>query len=190
MDWKPIVQNRWLLVLGALGVALLLFGSMWNKTGPSVSTLASSGSSGNTTATNSTAATLSADASLIDPALAFENAYDTQLSNILDQIAGVNSVHVMVTLDSTESLRLAQNVQSTKQASSSTVNQQTMTVRLPDGSTEPVVIQRLAPAVRGVLVTVNATDFYTAKAEILDAITNVLDVPAYKISIEPQKQNS
>ncbi|SIS63158.1 hypothetical protein [Alicyclobacillus vulcanalis] len=39
----------------------------------------------------------------------------------------------------------------------------------------------------GVLVTVDADDFVQAKTEIVDAITNVLDVPAYKITVEPQK---
>lgn len=190
MDWKPILQNRWLLVLGVLGVVLLLFGTMWNRTGSSVSTLASAGTAGKSGGGNTTSTALSTNASSVDPALAFENIYDSQLTSILDQVAGVNSVHVMVTLDSTESLQLAQDIQKTTQSSSSTVNQQPTTVRLANGSTAPVVIQRLAPAVRGVLVTVNARDFYTAKAEIIDAITNVLDVPAYKISIEPQKQNS
>jgi len=41
--------------------------------------------------------------------------------------------------------------------------------------------------VLGVLVTVDADDFVQAKTEIVDAITNVLDVPAYKITVEPQK---
>ncbi|WP_062306043.1 hypothetical protein [Alicyclobacillus sendaiensis] len=41
--------------------------------------------------------------------------------------------------------------------------------------------------VLGVLVTVDANDFVQAKTEIVDAITNVLDVPAYKITVEPQK---
>ncbi|WP_206831011.1 hypothetical protein [Alicyclobacillus fructus] len=41
--------------------------------------------------------------------------------------------------------------------------------------------------VLGVLVTVDADDFVQAKTEIVDVITNVLDVPAYKITVEPQK---
>ncbi|WP_067848177.1 hypothetical protein [Alicyclobacillus mali (ex Roth et al. 2021)] len=41
--------------------------------------------------------------------------------------------------------------------------------------------------VLGVLVTVDAENFFQAKTEIVDAITNVLDVPAYKITVEPQK---
>ncbi|WP_067617638.1 hypothetical protein [Alicyclobacillus acidiphilus] len=45
------------------------------------------------------------------------------------------------------------------------------------------------PQVIGVLVTVNADNFFTAKSEIVESITNVLDVPAYKISVEPQKGN-
>lgn len=191
MDWKPFLQNRWLLVLGVLGIALLLFGSVWSKTGGAVSTLAAKqGQTSNGLASGN--ATLSANVDTIDPALAFENLYDTQLTSMLNEVAGVNGVHVMVTLDATETLQLAKSLQKTTQQQgsgkgSTTVNEQPVTIRSQDGSDQPVVVDRLAPAVRGVLVTVNADDFYTAKAEIIDAITNVLDVPAYKISVEPQK---
>lgn len=190
MDWKPLLQNRWLLVLGALGIALLVVGSVWSKGVGTVSTL----SSGNTTNGISPRSdnALSADVNVVDPALAFENLYDTQLTTILDQISGVNAVHVMVTLDATETLQLAERLQQTTQQqgsgkSSTTINKEPVTIRTQDGSDQPVVVERLAPAVRGVLVTVNANDFYVAKSEIIDAITNVLDVPAYKISVEPQK---
>ncbi|MDQ0188355.1 hypothetical protein JI721_15550 [Alicyclobacillus cycloheptanicus] len=191
MDWKPFLQNRWLLVLGALGIVLLVFGSIWSRAGNAVQTVAGVAQQTQNSTTGSSNE-LSSDVNQVDPGLVFENLYDSQLTNMLDQIAGVNSVHVMVTLDSTETLRLAQNLQETTQEqggtkTSTSVNKQTTTIHTASGADEPIVIERLAPAVRGVLVTVNAQDFYTAKAEIIDAITNVLDVPAYKISVEPQK---
>jgi len=134
-----------------------------------------------------------------DSAFAYQDMYDKQLQAMLLSIQGVNSVSVMVTLDASESIQVADNSRVTKTSQSGTGNQtssststdnQVVTTRDTNGDEVPYVIQRLTPKVRGVLVTVYATDFAVAREEIIDAITNVLDVPAYKISVEPEKSKS
>jgi stage III sporulation protein AG len=192
MDLKPILQNKWLLILGILGILCLLIGTFWNSGAhPTTAVLTSSpGSPGNTTHGDELANDAQ-PASITD----LESQYDQRLTAMLKKIRGIHDVSVMVTLQSTEALQVANNVHkqtqtqtSGNQTTSSSVSEddQVFTQRTEDGSSEPFVVQRMQPQVRGVLVVVQADDFYTAKAEIIDAIRNVLDVPAYKISVEPQ----
>ncbi len=193
MDWKPLLQNKWLLVLALLGIVCLVLGSVWKPHGtlPTMTTTA-----GNTVGGTTSGASNQTQVSTTDTTTtaAYESMYDQQLQNILSQISGINQVSVMVTFDTTSDAQLAMNTRETKQTqssgSSTTTDNEIFTTTNPDGSRSPYVQETLMPQVRGVLVVVNATDFFVAKSEIVDAITNVLDVPAYKISVEPKKSNS
>jgi stage III sporulation protein AG len=185
------MQNKWLLVLGLVGVFLLLVGPMLgqkvnlHKNSKAVSTLAKN--TGNlTNSPNQTASS--------------QSSYDKQLKSMLENIQGINKVSVMVTLDSTGSVKVANDTRTSTQtqhsgnsgqvSNSTTTDTQVFTQTNQSGDKVPYVVQRTTAKVRGVLVTVNAKDFYVAKSEIINAITNVLDVPAYKISVEPQKASS
>ncbi|MCL6445544.1 MAG: hypothetical protein K6T83_19165 [Alicyclobacillus sp.] len=201
MDLKPLMQNKWLLALGILGVLCLLLGSFWNGTGRVLPTMASLSSANQNIpgppGTSSGASSALEPTANVDATLTLQTAYQKQLAAILQKIAGIHHVNVMVTLDSSNTLEVANTVRKTTQtqvngserteSSSVDTSPYTQTV---DGNQVPFVMQSSSPSVRGVLVTVAADDFYVAKAEIIDAITNVLDVPAYKISVEPEKVNS
>jgi len=197
MDMKPLLQNRWLLIIGAVGILCLIlgstFGSRPTSQPPAVTPSAAQPLGVNIQSAVTGGTTLPSATS--DPALLYASMYDKQLAAILATVQGVNSVNVMVALDTSEALSFANNVDSTTTdqrsggQSSTTVtrNQQVFTVKNSDGSETPYVYQTVQPRVRGVLVTVNAVDFIVAKSEIIDAIQHLLDVPAYKISVEPQK---
>jgi stage III sporulation protein AG len=134
-----------------------------------------------------------------NPIVQMQATYDTELTQVIDNLAGVNSAVVMVTLDSTNELSVANNVKKTTQtqtggsgqsnSQSTTVDNSVFTEHTPDGSSVPFVTSQRSPTVRGVVVLVDAKDFFIAKAEIIDAIGHVLDVPAYKISVEPKRSN-
>ena len=194
MDWKTMGKNKWLVIVGVIGVLCLLSGSMFS--GNVKSTLSTSSDQTNT---NAVAQSSSGNPDNVSDqqVQAFESQYSKQLQNMLQQIDGIYHVSVMVTVDSTETLKLANNEQQTNStqsngqstSTSTTTNDQIFTLNNGNGSTTPIVIEKIAPHVRGVLVIVDAKDFAVAKSEIIDAIQNVLDVPAYKISVEPQKVN-
>jgi len=197
MNLKPILQNKWLLVLGALGVLFILFGTFWSGSGNSLASLAQSPQSNNSDS-NATAAT-GQGGGAADPAFALESGYEKQLTSMLEQLQGIHQVSVMLTFDSTGGVQVANNQRTTTQtsnsgnqvvSSSSTQDTQVFTERTQNGNQVPYVVKQFAPTVRGVFVTVSADDFFVAKAEIIDAIQHVLDVPAYKISVEPKKVNS
>lgn len=186
MDLKPLMQNKWLLVLAVIGIVCLLVGTLW-KPGDSLHAVANQT---NSPQDSSTKVVSTQDGS--DLTLQYESLYDKKLEAMLSQMRGVNDVSVMVKLDTSTNLKLATNTKETKQnqgnsGSSTTVDQSVFTQRTSDGSNTPFVVESTAPAVRGVLVLVDADDFFVAKSEIIEAIKNVLDVPAYKISVEPKK---
>ncbi|EPZ48957.1 hypothetical protein [Alicyclobacillus acidoterrestris] len=197
MDLKTLFKNKWLLFIAAIGILLLLIGSYLparhNPTS-AVPTLgaAATGDSGGSASTPPTNGAGQGDA-----VTQIEESYDSQLENILGKIAGIHAVTVMVTVDSTGTLNVAKNNSSSKTVTGSgsssstttTENDQIYTSNNGTGGNGPFVLSNVQPNVRGVLVTVNADDFAVAKSEIVESITNVLDVPAYKISVEPQKEN-
>ncbi|MBX6352922.1 MAG: hypothetical protein IRZ10_06260 [Thermoflavifilum sp.] len=192
MDFKPLLQNKWLLLLGLLGLACLVLGTFWNGgSHATVATGAPVAAGSNQTQTSVSGGVPDS----IDAITQLENQYDQRLAAMLKKIQGIQDVSVMVTLDASPQLEVANNVHKQTQtqtsgnqtvSSSTSEDDQVFTQRTSDGSNEPFVVQTIQPQVRGVLVVVRADDFFAAKAEIIDAIRNVLDVPAYKISVEPQ----
>jgi stage III sporulation protein AG len=197
VDFKQIFRNKWLLVLGILGIACLLFGSFWNQGAQVFKSAAGSSPSPSPSNNSSNPSDLSLTGldQTNDPTFAYEQFYSRELKSILSSIAGINDVSVMVTLDSTGDQEIANNIRKTQtnsgsgSGSSTSVTTETdvYSQHNADGSSTPFVTQKTTPKVRGVLVTVNANDFYQAKQEIIDAIEHVLDVPAYKISVEPKQ---
>ncbi|MFD2371899.1 stage III sporulation protein AG [Brevibacillus sp. GCM10020057] len=129
----------------------------------------------------------------------YENIYATQLRDILTSVVGVGEVEVMVNLESTPELVMAQNTNnrsSTNQEmdkDKATRNQSDQTkdaeVVIVQGGKQdqPVVVKTVKPRVRGVLVVAKGADNIQVKAWITEAVQKVLDVPAYKISILPKK---
>ncbi|MED4783336.1 stage III sporulation protein AG [Brevibacillus choshinensis] len=129
----------------------------------------------------------------------YENNYSTQLRDILASVVGVGEVEVMVNLESTPELIMAENRNnrsSTNQETDkdrATRNQNDQTkdseVVIVQGGKQdqPVIIKTMKPRVRGVLVVAKGADNIQVKAWITEAVQKVLDVPAYKISILPKK---
>ncbi|MCY0896367.1 MAG: hypothetical protein OWS03_08795 [Alicyclobacillaceae bacterium] len=196
MDWKPLLKNKTLLVIGLLGLALLFFGTIWRSGSTRVDNSGPSMLSRSQVSASATGDGVRGTGDSSNLLFQEEKEEDEQLEAILSQIAGIHGVHVMVALKSAETIQYAENQQITKSTTSqngtsttnsSTTNNQIFTARNSDGSEAPLVIARDEPRVSGVLVTVAANDFVIAQSEIISAIKNVLDVPAYKISVEPQK---
>ncbi|MBO8170359.1 MAG: stage III sporulation protein AG [Bacillaceae bacterium] len=129
----------------------------------------------------------------------FENMYETQLKEILEDVVGVGEVEVMVNLDSTREIVVARNVSESQRATRET-DQNKATRDIEDQSREeqvvliqddqgeqPVIIKTLKPAVRGVLVVARGAENIRIKQWIMEAVQRVLDVEPHRISILPKK---
>lgn len=197
VEWKLLLKNRWLLFLAGVGAIMLITSSFFPSHASHSTTAALTTAAGTTAGHGQTGSTAvsTPQATASDTAADIERRYDLSLESILGQIQGIHGVTVMVTVNSSGILDVAKNntssdtVSGSGESKSSTKSETAQIYSGGSGSSGPYVLSSAVPQVKGVLVTVNADDFATAKSEIIQSITNVLDVPAYKISVEPQKRH-
>ena len=121
---------------------------------------------------------------------------EKKLTSMLIKMEGVGSVSVMVTVNANEEKILAENTtahtQKTEekdQAGGTRTTdsvQQTNDVVLQNGNT-PYIVKEYAPEIRGVFILAEGADNSTAKNQIIEAVSKLLDVPVHKISVEKKK---
>ncbi|MCI1882465.1 MAG: stage III sporulation protein AG [Sporolactobacillus sp.] len=125
----------------------------------------------------------------------YETYLNQNLKNILEQIQGVSDVSVMATVDSTGKKIYQNNVKSQDDQTEETdrnggsrrVNQRSEDSQVVmvdnNGQKEPVVIGEEQPAVRGVLIVARGIEAPAVRAEIMEAVAAVLDIPNYKVKV-------
>ncbi|EIT87331.1 SpoIIIAG [Fictibacillus macauensis ZFHKF-1] len=129
----------------------------------------------------------------------YETEYGSQLKSILEQVAGVQKVQVMVTLDTTEIKQIEKNEnrqnQTTKETDKNggerTINELKTSreiVRIKTSDQEsPIVITTEKPKVRGVIVAAEGADNLKVKEMIVDAVTKVFNIGSDHVSVIPKK---
>jgi stage III sporulation protein AG len=130
---------------------------------------------------------------------AFEARYEAAIRDILQKIAGVGEVDVMVTIDSTEELVVERHVEQrqqntnekdgqggTRTISDASRSGQVVLVQAK-GDQSPVVIKKIRPQIRGVVVVAVGAENLTVKKMIAEAVERGLGVPAHRISVIPGK---
>lgn len=187
--WLP-KQKKWhyLILVGCVGVGILLFSSFMTTqeedAGPShfvtkentnpTPTLQQNGMQG------------------------YEQQFESELSDILSKVVGVSDVSVVVNLDSTEEevvqsdMRESEQVTSesdikggTRSVNQNNVDKKTSVYRTDQGE-QPIIIKRLKPRVRGVLVVARGVENLQVRALVMEAVQRILDVPTYRISVLPR----
>ncbi|GEB76492.1 stage III sporulation protein AG [Sporolactobacillus inulinus] len=125
----------------------------------------------------------------------YESYVNQNLKNILEQIRGVSDVSVMVTFASTEKKIYQNNTKVQDNQTSETDpkggkrqvterNEDSEVVMIDqDGNKVPVVIGNEQPTVRGVIVVARGADQSSTKVAIMDAVSTVLDLPSYKVTV-------
>ncbi|MET3210601.1 UNVERIFIED_CONTAM: stage III sporulation protein AG [Paenibacillus sp. PvR008] len=193
---KRFNSFRWLLILGLIGVAIMLFNSFVNvkKVDPENVGREPPGVMKNEPALQTTAGEESSFAGI-------EKVLEDNMKQMLEQIVGVGTVDVMVTVDSTEEVIVQRNVKDMQEENNETdanggqrhTTQYTrdgeiVTYESSGGQHTPIVTKKVKPQVRGVLVVAMGAENPTVKQLIVDAVQKGLNVPSYKISVVPRKQ--
>lgn len=193
---KRFNSFRWLLILGLIGVAIMLFNSFVNvkKVDPENVGREPPGVMKNESALQTTAGEESSFAGI-------EKVFEDNMKQMLEQIVGVGTVDVMVTVDSTEEVIVQRNVKDMQEENNETdanggqrhTTQYTrdgeiVTYESSGGQHTPIVTKKVKPQVRGVLVVAMGAENPTVKQLIVDAVQKGLNVPSYKISVVPRKQ--
>lgn len=135
-----------------------------------------------------------------DPLHDLERAYERDLAQMLEKIAGISNVEVMVNLEATSEKVFEKNlivgtqitVESdqgggTRNIDDLTEEQQIVTVRQGDQEV-PLIVQSKKPVVRGVLVVANGVERMELKQWTTEAVSRVLSVPPHRISIMPREK--
>lgn len=187
---------RWLIILGLIGVGIMLFNSFVN-----VKKIDSENIGREPPDPATSMASIQSDPSEQNPFQAIEIAFEDKIKGVLENIVGVGTVDVMVTVDSTEELVVQRNVKDSQQLTEETDasgGKRHMTQYTRDGEIityeiagdqTPIVTKKLKPQIRGVLVVARGAENKVVKDLITDAVEKGLNVATYRISVVPRKQD-
>ncbi|HZW67327.1 MAG TPA: stage III sporulation protein AG [Pseudogracilibacillus sp.] len=127
-----------------------------------------------------------------------EELYEESLQAMLNKITGITEVEVMINIDSTNVQLYEKDVvfgsQTTVETDQSggrrTVEDETKETNLVyvrKGDEEiPVLLKTEKPAVRGVFIIAKGVDNAAVRQMVVEAVSRVLDVPTYRISVLPK----
>lgn len=129
----------------------------------------------------------------------YEELYESELREILQEMVGVGAVSVMVNIDSTEETILSRN-ESTRQSNTNEKDSQGGTRQSTDitrdgqvviyndkEGEQPIVIKKVKPQIRGVLIVAKGAENKEIEKMILEAVHKSLNVDYLRISVQPKK---
>ncbi|WP_187820514.1 stage III sporulation protein AG [Pasteuria penetrans] len=179
----------WLVLLGLFGIGLLVFSTITHRNtqpaqedppSPPFPTHGPASDHG------------------LDPMLLYEQQYERTLRGVLGKVAGVSDVEIVVNLDSTVEDVVQVDVRDAEQVTTELdqrggnrsitqhhKDKKTAYVKTRDGE-QPVIIKRVKPKVRGVLVVARGVERVAVRATIIEAIQRALEVPAHRIAVLPK----
>ena len=181
---KAGAGNTRLLWLGALGIVLLAAGSMYE---PLVAT----------PKTNSPAETVK-NAPLLNRS--YEELLESKLSSLLAQVKGAGTVAVSITLEKSSRQEHAKNItKETKtiqekdnagsiRTTTETKESEQVLLSKENGLDKPVMVQEYKPIIKGVLVVAEGAYDSSVKSSLTKAVETGLGIPAYKITVLPQRK--
>jgi stage III sporulation protein AG len=192
---KRIQAFRWLMLLGLVGAAFMVLNSFIHV--KDVDPIGEGRASPTESSNPAFGSTLNKERSSFRE---YEEAYQSQLKELLGKIVGVGEVEVLVTIDSTEEIFVERNTKETQQVTNEK-DQQGATRHLSDvtrsgevviyevsGGKQPLIIKTIKPKIRGVVVVAKGAENLTVKKMMVEAVERGLDVTANRISILPRKQ--
>ncbi|MBP1155131.1 MULTISPECIES: stage III sporulation protein AG [unclassified Paenibacillus] len=191
---KRIQTLRWLLLMGLVGAAFMILNSF--ITVKEVDPIGE----GRASPADPSQPAFGSNGKEHNPFYEFEEAYQSQLRDILTKIVGVGEVEVLVTIESTEEVTVERNTQETQQITNEQDHQGTkrhitdisrkgeVVLYEVSGGKKPLVAKTIKPTIRGVLVVAKGAENLTVKKMISEAVERGLGVPPHRISILPRKQ--
>lgn len=189
---KRVNTFRWLILIGCLGAALMILSSFFSVEQEVPIDPVSSGDTGDQSVP--AGAFGNKEMTMQD----YEEMYESQLKDVLGKIVGVDNVSVMVNLESSEETVVEKDRRETQQVTEEndqkggtrkinehTVEDKVVLHRTEEGE-KPIVVKRIKPRVRGVLIVAEGAEDLKRKALIIEAVQRVLEVPVHRISVLPK----
>ncbi|MBN2984447.1 MULTISPECIES: stage III sporulation protein AG [Cohnella] len=196
---RRVKAFRWLVLIGLIGAALILVANLLN-----VKTIDPSGDKDYAPLGDNDSPeqqTMTAGAARVDdPFVEIETTLETRLKEMLENMVGVGTADVMVTVESTEETVVQQNERDTstiteesdrngaKRHITDVTRDGQVVLYEVSGSQTPIVVKKIKPRVRGVLIVAKGGENATVHKLIAEAVSRGLDVPIHRISVVPRKQ--
>ncbi|MFC5701058.1 stage III sporulation protein AG [Cohnella faecalis] len=192
---------RWLVLIGLIGAALLLAASLLNvKTVDPSKQPDYSPYRDEDVPKQQEAFIGGGESGKDDPFTDIEAQLETRLKEMLETMVGVGSSDVMVTVESTEETVVQLNEKTTSQITEETDRNgakrhitdvtrdgQVVLYEVSSGSKSPIIVKKLKPKVRGVIIVAKGAENATVHRLIAEAVSRGLDVPIHRISVVPRK---
>ncbi|MBM7564371.1 stage III sporulation protein AG [Paenibacillus sacheonensis] len=192
---KRVRTLRWLLVIGGIGAALMLMNSFlsFQRVPPPQDQTQQTGAPPD----DQTALAGTKSGSSFDD---IERPLESRLKEILQTIVGVGPLDVMVMVDSTEEVVTAIDEKESQQITNETdknggkrsitsiTKEGQVVLYDTDGERSPIIVKRIQPKIRGVLIVAQGAENGTVRRLIIDAVEKGLNVAVNRISVIPRKQ--
>lgn len=196
---RRIKVLRWLVLVGLIGAALLLVASLLNikPVDPGGGTDLSPPHDQDVP--QQEAFIGGGDSKPSDPFIDIETQLESRLKELLETMVGVGTAQVMVTVESTEETVLGLNEKKTQQITEESdrngalrhitevTNDGQVVIYEVNGGQSPIIVKKLKPKVRGVIIVAKGAENATVHKLIAEAVSRGLDVPLHKISVVPRK---
>ncbi|PZD93433.1 stage III sporulation protein AG [Paenibacillus sambharensis] len=191
---KRVRSLRWLLLIGCLGIGLIIVNSFltMQEVEPAADTENQPPAD-----QEAFAGRQSGEGSAFE---GIEGPLETRLKDILEKIVGVGTVDVLVTVDATEEVVYEKNGKTAEQVTEETdvkggrrhITSETkegqVVIYEVSGDGVPVVIKKIQPRVRGILVVAKGAENATVRKLIEDAVQRGVNIASHRISVVPRKQ--
>ncbi|MEW5785648.1 MAG: hypothetical protein AB1767_11355 [Bacillota bacterium] len=121
------------------------------------------------------------------------------LTVMLEQIRGVNNVELIITLESSTRQELVVDLEESRrqtvegdgsggrrEITEETTRETHVLLRDAQGREIPLVIQENQPRYRGAIVVADGVDSPQVKAQVVEALRSILDLPYHRITVLPR----
>jgi len=194
---KKNTKLQYFLILLLCGVAIMLISNIWSKNQNDTSStpVLNQPNEQKDVATFGTGSSKKQAKTMKD----YEEHYESELKDALEQIDGVGKVKVVVNVGSTESKVYEKNTTTQNQTTTETdqnggerkvedLSQDEKLVIIRNGENEtPIVTETKKPNIEGVLVVAEGAKNITIQRWVKEAVARTFDVPDYKVTVLPKK---
>lgn len=128
----------------------------------------------------------------------YEDFYESQLEQALEQVVGISDVSVFVNLEESEKTVYQTNKSTKEQITEETdreggsrnvedrTNDEEVVIIRNGDKEEPLVERIEKPSIRGVLVVAKGVENIQVKTWVIEAVSRALDVPSHRVSVLPK----
>lgn len=192
-------KTGYLITIALIGLFLLILGNLFTGKKDDSSLNQSEMSPGESVETSKSAKKDDQTEKSSSGVSDLEKSYESDLTDMLEDINNVSDTEVMVNLDSTKVKVYQEDLIEDQETTDETDTQggmrkqedqskETETVFVRQGDEEtPILVKTEKPDVRGVFVVADGVEDIEVKKWVIEAVSRVLDVPTHRVSVMPKK---